>query len=152
MVCLVPATYLLASGHDSSDASLDTENTVSCSTFTNVASLEQGLDAIRNARLKLMWAIYRKWCFKSLYSADCLVSSIPSLFSYGRLCISKPSMQSILRRYNISSDFASVLLAFSEPPRISEQGYECFARETQSDKSYGMLCRSCGRVRSRSRC
>lgn len=45
---------LIASRHDSSDASLDTENTVSCSTFTNVASLEQGLDAIRNARLKLM--------------------------------------------------------------------------------------------------
>jgi hypothetical protein len=47
---------LIAARHDSSDASLDTENTVSCSAFANVASLEQGLDAIRNARLKLMWA------------------------------------------------------------------------------------------------
>ena len=48
-------------------------------------------------------------------------------------------MQSILTRYNISSDFASILLAFSEPPRISEQGYECFARDTQSDNSYCTL-------------
>jgi hypothetical protein len=46
---------LIASRHDSSNASLDTENTVSCSTFTNTASLEQGLDAVQNSRLKLMW-------------------------------------------------------------------------------------------------
>lgn len=37
----------------------------------------------------------------------------------------------------MSSDFASVILAFGEPPRSSEQGYECFARDLQSDGSYG---------------
>jgi hypothetical protein len=55
-------------------------------------------------------------------------------------------MQSILTRYDIGSDFASVLLAFSEPPRISEQGYECFAHDKQSDNSYGALISSCMHV------
>lgn len=48
------SNLLIASRHDSSDASLDTENTISCSAFPNFAALEQGLDAIRTARLKVM--------------------------------------------------------------------------------------------------
>lgn len=51
-------------------------------------------------------------------------------------------MQAILRRYRVSADFASVILAFGEPPRISEQGYECFARDLQSDGSYGKWLKS----------
>jgi hypothetical protein len=43
-----------ASCHDSSNASLDTEDTISCSTFTDAISLKQGLDAVQDARLKLM--------------------------------------------------------------------------------------------------
>ena len=46
-------------------------------------------------------------------------------------------MQAILRRYRVSADFVSVILAFGEPPRISEQGYECFARDKKSNGSYG---------------
>jgi hypothetical protein len=76
-----------------------------------------------------------KWCI--CWPEKTQTRSIPASFSFGGLCISRKQMQAILRRYRVSADFASVILAFGEPPRISEQGYECFARDLQSDGSYG---------------
>jgi hypothetical protein len=68
--------------------------------------------------------------------ADCN-RSIPQYDSFQELEISKPAMESILLRHDVSPDFLSVLSATGWPPRESEEGFGHAITNRYFDTSFG---------------
>ena len=65
------------------------------------------------------------------------IISITSLISECPLQITKASLQYIVRKWNISPVFVSIVSAFGEGPRVSEEGFGLFNSDWSKDGSYG---------------